>query len=366
MRKRRYGRSSIKKLGPSSGSQKSLPAQPAPPPPPVAKDTPFEFEDSESDAKQLDEDLESVTTTLRRDELMPGGTSVGNSWDVALKVVKKYRPVPWILWRLVHGVFGKTGALGSLDPITFDLVRPLILNAAQDKMLGAARKPDAPEITAQSRLEDLIKILGTDVAAALCVIHGVCRRISTSLAERIWRPILDDALMRAQIGYVMGENAPHFGRGRGMLAGFSGRSGLSILIAAGDLESAQRALEGLAAGLELREVGLKVYGCDPLQVAAMTLSAAGCSIDAALGIAAYGTQGRGLAPSSDKFRWLSAFAVAEALRMGELESVDERYWESLHFNQAGRDGLKEKIRQLQRKGPSWHWIIPRQEMPEEE
>ena len=256
-------------------------------------------------------------------------------------------------------MFGKPGKTGTVEPIAFDLVRPLILNAAKDKTLI---KDGVTIATPVVKIEEATKGLDLDVCAALCVVHGVCRRISVSLAERVWRPILEDALMRAQIGYHVGHHCPRFGRGRGMLAGFSGRCGLAVLIASGDLSKAQRALEGLASGMDIRKVGITVYGCDPLQVAAMTLSAAGCNIEAAFGVASFSSDGKDVAPKSEEFLWLSAFAISEHLRMGSTEQIEERYWQALGFELADRAALKEKIKILQRKGPSWGWIIAPQKL----
>ena len=50
-------------------------------------------------------------------------------------------------------------------------------------------------------LEEMI--LPSDVVAASSVIHAVCRRLGTRQFERIWRPILDDAILRARIGYLV-------------------------------------------------------------------------------------------------------------------------------------------------------------------
>ena len=310
-----------------------------------------DLENDESGEKALADELQSARGKLER-------TTPDGSWEIASKIVTRYRPVPWILWRVIHAVLGKPGQTPKPDPITFDIVRPLIFNAAKDKTLFVP-DPAAPPL---AKLEHIIPSLGADVGAALCVIHGVCRRISNSLSERVWRPILDDALMRGQLGYHVGKHCPKFGPGRGMLAGFSGRSGLAVLIASGDVQQAQRALEGLAAGSDIRDVGTSVYGCDPLQVAAMTLSAAGCNIEAAFGTAAFSTRGRDLAPRGEQYLWLSAFAVCENIRMGTPDRIEERYWEALGYNVAARGELRERSRMLQRKGPAWQWLIESQVM----
>lgn len=340
---------------PASANPQKEPA----PPPPQAEVAPFDVEDDQAQAQVLNEELENATVKLKGNITLSGADARLGSWDVAAAVVKKYRPVPWILWRLIHGLFGKPGKTGKVDPIAFDLVRPLILNASKDKTLMKSESLKAGSFT---RLDEAADAIELDVCAALCVVHGVCRRISVSLAERVRRPILDDALMRAQIGYHVGRHSDRFGRGRGILAGFSGRSGLAVLIASGDMTQAQRALEGLASGMDIRRVGITVYGCDPLQVAAMTLSAAGCSIEAAFGVASFSGEGKAVNAKSEEFLWLSAFAISEHLRMGTTEQIEERYWEALGYQLADRAAIKEKAKILQRKGPSWGWIIAPQKI----
>jgi len=307
-------------------------------------------DENESLEEMQVEELQGGALDAARHQIQSTGVAAG-SWEVAGNIVRNFRPVPWILWKVVRSVFGKSSQIGKPDSIVFDIVHPLVVQAARDKSLGGAE--DAMSLS----LEKAVQLTGTDTAAALCLMHGVCRRISSTLSERIWRPILDDALLRAQIGMFVGGNLERFGRGRGMLAGFSGRSGLAIQIASGDMNKAQRTLEGLAAGMAMRDVGMTIYGCDPLQVSAMTLAAAGVSSDAAIGTASYSTEGKNIPPSSTQFLWLSAFAIAERLRMGDVDRVENRYWDAFDLNQARRGELKQKVQQLQRKGHHWGWVI---------
>lgn len=170
---------------------------------------------------------------------------------------------------------------------------------------------------------------------------------------------MDDALLRCEIGYLVGERVPTFGAGRGMLAGFAGRCGLAILIACGTLDQARKALELLAGGSEIKNVGLNVYGCDPLQVSAMTLSAAGCGRDAAFGTVRYASpEAMLLTENQEQFQWLSAFTVVEKVRIGREREVDEKYWEALGFVLGqDRGDLVEVAESLARKGHSFSWII---------
>ncbi len=280
------------------------------------------------------------------------------SWDRAQDIVKKFRPVPWLVWQIVRAAFGKPGKSPELSFGVFNPLDRLILFAATHKVFAPANSNAGKKIY----LSEATARLGTDVAAALCFMHAICRRIGVMLPERIWRPILDDALIRARIGHMVGSRSS-FGRGRAMLAGFSGRSGLAIQIASGDLDQARKILEALAQGLDINQAGLFIYGCEPLQVAALALTASGCSREAAFGTASYTTKGDGIVPGSEEFSWLAAFSICEGLRMNDLTRVEPAHWAALSYGPNDRDELIKEIKLMQRKGHSLEWISwPQQAM----
>jgi hypothetical protein len=211
--------------------------------------------------EKVNKDLQEVESVLS--EKGGGYRSLGiESWQTATGIVQKVRPVPWLLWNIIHAVYGRSSEIGEPDPMSFSIVSNLIVYAVTDKTLARQQQKASGEVKLLSKA---VEMMGTDVAAALCFIHAVCRRVSTVLAERVWRPILDDALLRAHLGYRVGEGSELFGPGRGMLAGFSGRSGLAVQVASGDSAAASKALSGMASGVEMGEVCRRVYGCDPLQ-----------------------------------------------------------------------------------------------------
>jgi hypothetical protein len=315
----------------------------------------------------VDEQVKVAENTLRstiKDESLQQTSEAGeDSWAVASQLVREFRPVPWLVWRIVHAVIGKPNKIEKPDSITFDIFQPLLLKAAKDEVLTRGKSKE----TKVTRLDQAVKILGHDIAAAVCMIHSVCRKVKSAVSERVWKPILDDALIRAQIGFYVGSKQTKFGSGRGMLAGFSGRSGLAILIAQGAPKQAQHALEGLAKGSDMRDVGLKVYGCDPLQVSAMTLSAGGCSMDAAFGVASFNLAKR--ASDSNIFKdgsqleqWLTVFAMSEYLRIGEPKSISDHQWKLLDWeSEADQGELRQYAQKLTKKGHSMSWIIKKQD-----
>ena len=86
-------------------------------------------------------------------------------------------------------------------------------------------------------------------------------------------------------------------------------------------------MEELASGRDIGEVGLEIYGCDPLQVSAMMLSAGGCGRDAAFGTVSFAAKdGLAAVENEEQQVWLAAFTVCEKVRLGRTADLDERYW----------------------------------------
>jgi hypothetical protein len=273
------------------------------------------------------------------------------SWEKARALVEDFNPVPGFIWRLSNYVLGTPGQINrASEGLVFGL-RRLLFAAASDPILGIGTKVN--------NVHRAIEVLQPDVLAAAAVIHAICRRLSTRQFERIWRPILDDAMLRAQVGFYVGSENPHFGAGRGMLAGFAGRCGLAMLIASGELEQARRALEMLATGAEIKQVGMNLYGCDPLQVSAMTLSASGCGRDSAFGTVAYSSAGKvkDVSLTAGQVGWQAAFTITECVRTSRIQDVPENLWDALNFcDQQQKDALIERAKICLRRGHGWNWL----------
>lgn len=358
--------------------------------------------------KSVDDDFDDVlldddTQTRKKVEVekevaaeLPDGKN--ESWRVASRIVNRFKPVPRLVWVIIRAVYGRTGSNHKIDPMVFTDVEPLIMRAAKDKTLSTSQPPPPqsaapgaprqksvimsranmasieaanaaagePEEVEIKNLEHAVSILGPDVAASVCFIHAVCRRVANSVAEKVWRPILDDALLRAHMGYLTGKNSRIFGPGRGMMAGFCGRSGLAILIGSGSVEQAQSALGGLAAGVEIGEICTKVYGCNPLQVAAMAAVSAGFARDIAVGVGSYSAEDSAVVSGSEQDRWLAAFSIVENLRMNRKDEIDPNSWLVLAYSEAQKADLMRKIQNVQRKGHGWGWLTKPQLTAESE
>ncbi|MBX7138675.1 MAG: hypothetical protein K1X83_11895 [Oligoflexia bacterium] len=304
----------------------------------------------DSFALKLEETLRETEQAVLSLSAIANDAAQGKAWEISRRVVEGFKPVPWFIWRLSNFVLGKSGQVAEASEGLVFGMRRLLFAAASDSLLGAGEKVND--------VRNALKVVKPDVIAAVSVIHAVCRRLSSRPFERIWRPIVEDALLRARIGYYVGERSASFGAGRGMLAGFSGRSGLAILISSGELEQARQTLEMLATGALIRDVGYGVYRCDPLQVSAMTLSAAGCGRDAAFGTVSYASDDPwAVAANDEQLRWLAAFSLCEAIRMGQVKEIDPKYWELMGYSEVqSREHVIAEARKLVRRGHGWTWI----------
>ena len=309
--------------------------------------------DQDQFRRQMEESLSDTAQAVIERTGTPPESAEGRSWQRARQVVADFRPIPWFIWRLSNFVFSRPGRPTPFpEGFVFGL-RRLLCAVASDETLGTGSKV--------TEVRRALTVVPPDVIAAAAVIHAVCRRLVSRPHERIWRPILDDALLRAQIGHEVGGQRGDFGAGRGMLGGFAGRIGLAVLIAAGNADQAQRALEMLATGAGIAAVGLRIYECDPLQVSAMMLSACGCGRDAAFGTAAFASRDNPAQfPVDSELQglWLATLNLTEHVRMNRPGEIPGDHWSLLGFEvDTGRERVLQEAKQSVRRGHGWSWMI---------
>lgn len=296
-----------------------------------------ELEQTEVDIKQLSQ---SQQTSLNEDSLV-----------LAKEVVRKFQPVPQFIWRISHFTMGRAGRVNKLSDGNLFGLKKLVLAIGKDKVLGKG--------TSMLTTRAVVESVPSDVIAACAVIHAIGRRLHSKEFHAVWGPILDDAMMRAGVGYFVGTMSEDFGPGRGMLAGFAGRVGLAVLIASGTAEQAHNAITLLAGGRQIEEVAMELYGCEPLHVAAMILSAAGCGRESVIGVAAFtmASQDKESLGRAQKL-WLAALTITEKVRSGELAGIPESDWILMGYEVAAeRKELSEIVTTLKRRGHGWDWMI---------
>jgi hypothetical protein len=275
-----------------------------------------------------------------------------SSWSIAADVVKKIIPVPRLFWIIIHSVYGRSGEVRKVDPMTFTILENVILKATEDKELVTG-----DPVVGKINLTKAVNAIGCDVAASLCFIYSLSRRVSNQLNERIYRAIMDDALLRARLGVLLGREVPGVGLGKAVLAGFAGRAGLAVQLASGSEEQAKTALSGLATGKDISKVCFDVYGCDSLQVAALSLVAGGFSKDVALGISAFTLPSDELVPGTEHYNWLVLFSILENLRLNKLDAVPDSYWGMLSIDETTKEYIIKSSQKVYRTGHKFNWIL---------
>jgi hypothetical protein len=225
-----------------------------------------------------------------------------------------------------------------------------MVGIGQDSILGLGQ--------AKVSSNEVVTSVASDIIAATAIIYAVSRRLQAMPFVQLWGPMLDESLLRANLGFCVGQMSENFGIGRAMLAGFAGRIGMVVLIASGDESQAEQAVSRLARKASLSETAREVYGCDQAHVSAMLLSAAGCSKDAILGIGAFGLSKRaqvGLDSYSEL--WLSALTIIEHVLDSSTFLIDEKTWIVLGFDEAGeREELVKISKTLKLSGHPWQWL----------
>ncbi|HMO17927.1 MAG TPA: hypothetical protein PKA63_06145 [Oligoflexia bacterium] len=279
--------------------------------------------------------------------------NASSSWIVAADIIKKVRPIPWVFWIMIRSVYGYAGQVREVDPMTFTMIEKLIMRACQDQDLVSEEYRDLTP----TKLTQALEFIGSDVAASLCFIHSVGKRVSINLSERIFRAIMDDAFLRCRLGVVLGQHSPEAGIGRCLLAGFTGRAGLAVQLASGTEDQAKIALAGLATGKDISKVCVDVYKCDPLQVAALSLVAGGCSKEIALGVAAFSLPSEEVAPGTEQYKWLTLFSILENIRLNRFENISKESWHSVGISTQAQASISKKTQNVFRKGHAFNWLL---------
>ncbi len=296
----------------------------------------------------------SIAVDQTCDDLIGAAQGFGQpaAFQAATDIVKEFRPVPWFVWRLTNFLFSPASAKKKL-PEGFVLgLRRLLFATASDSVFGKGEKVNS--------LREALAILEPEVVGAVSAMHAICRRLSNAQStDRIWRPILDDALIRARIGFHVGSAHQEFGGGRGMLAGFISRIGLAIAIARGGEERAHEALELMALGKDSGYVGTDLYGCHPLYIGAMVLAAIGCGGNASLGALAYlASSPHDIVSNFEQRQWLACNSIVEALRTGTTAAVPDQDWAVFSLeNKDAQEALVKASRVYIRRDHGLYWLV---------
>ncbi len=323
--------------------------------PPLDENDGAALDGSEVDNKEYYEKLSKEFVVTER-KLTQGDTpsislNSEKSWEAAGGIVSEVHPVSKIVWVIIRAVFSKPGIIREAHPGVFFPLDSVLCYAANQRPFLTKKEKEKVTLTT------VIPLLGVDVCAALCLIHAICRRVSASMGERHWRPILETGLRRAQAGYYLGNNSSGFGRGRCMIAGFMTVTGLAVSLVRASEERREEILDLLQGGNDLDSLSLDELGCSPLQIAAITLSAAGCGKEGALALTSLSVGAPSSDQESEEYRWIAALKLTVQLLGPEAEKAEEKYWRALGIvDEEGREGVLGELKNVTRKPYNWHWL----------
>jgi hypothetical protein len=304
------------------------------------------------EAEALKERIDNSIDSARND-LLSSCSSYANEDNliVASDIIRQFKPVPWFIWRLTNYVFSQNSGRKDL-PEGFVLgLRRLLFAAASDPALGSGEKVNSLRIA--------LETLAPCTIAAITAIHGICRKLVASEHERLWRPVLDDALIRARIGYLIGKKDSEFTPGKGMLAGFVGSAGLAVMFASSSENRASAVLEMVAKGTDVGDAADDIYGCHSLIVGAMLLSAIGCGSNAASGVmASLSSTPHEIINNNEQAHWLAATDIVEAVRTGASKQVPSISWRSLGIElESSQQEIVKNSKKYIRNDHGLHWLV---------
>ncbi len=301
-------------------------------------------------ASQIERSLETAEKEIR--DLAHSRASVESDASLlqARRIIAAFRPVPPIIWRLCNFSIGRPGNINKLTTGHAFGLKKLMVAIGHDPLLGLDHS--------RASSNDVVAGVSSDIIAAASVMYAVSRRLRAMPFSKLWEPMLQEALLRANLGFCVGQMSSSFGVGRAMLAGYAGRIGIVALIASGTELQAEEAVAVLARKASLSQTAREVYGCEPAHVAAMLLSAAGCSKDANLGVGAFGlSKMTQLGLDASSMLWLSALTIIDHVLDGRAFEIEERMWLALGFDEIGeRDELSKIAKTLKREGHPWGWL----------
>jgi len=294
---------------------------------------------------------ESAKSALADEKNTPA--SAERSWARARDILESFEPVIAPIRRICEIAIGDAFQINPIYEGAIIPLRSIVIACGQDSILSAFSSGDKAKVSARQVLE----AMPSDVIAAALVLHSVSRRVNNSHLESVWRTFLNEALQRAAIGWTVGKGNPAFGSGRAMLAGFSSRAGLAMVVASGTEQQAAHFLNRLQEGESLRDTCLSVYEVNPVHVGALVVLAAGCGPSACMGI-------RGCAdfqprPPEDEAEllWWGTHLLIDQLATRSLESISPILWDIVGIKEvADQKEVYSFVEQLSKQQHSWDWL----------
>lgn len=276
------------------------------------------------------------------------------SWARAQEVVAAIQPIITPIRHICQTTLGDPSKINGLLEGAIIPLRRIVLACGHDSILAEdAREHDAP-LSVRQVLENL----PSDVIAAALVVHSVGRRLRGRFKVGMAGAFIEEALTRAAMGLVVGKILERFGAGRAMLAGFSSRAGMAMIVAEGSDTQAMMLLEKFYSSESLQDACLDIYRVDPLHVGALLLLAAGCGSGACMGIVGC-SMSDSVPPSDDnQLLWWAVHLLIDQIATKHFKDIPDIVWETLGFKSLNeRQDVYDLMQAVAVRGNGWLWLI---------
>ena len=264
------------------------------------------------------------------------------------------QPVINPIQRICQTTIGHPERINKLLEGAIIPLRRVVIACGQDSFLaeGIARDGNPPSA------RQVLETLPSDVIAASLVLYSVDRRLRGRLIESVGEAFLNEALVRAAMGFVVGDGLDRFGRGRSMLAGFSSRAGLAMIVSEGTEAQAAELINQIEVSDSLQRACVSVYEVDPLHVGALVLLAAGCGMTAYSGILGCSTS-HSAPPSGDaEILWWAVHLLIDQVATKSFEEIPEIVWETLGFTDLPeRQDIYNVMHGVSAREYRWSWLL---------
>ena len=245
-------------------------------------------------------------------QILSTGGEPDPTWTRAQELVQQHIDLPTTVGQLV-----RSGWSEKATPT--DLVRLIggakinvgcLLQAAE--YYGDGRKPDAAYIIRA------VDKLGVKFSSVVITVNLIVRLLLRSKPPPLWRGLTREFMSSIEVGMKFGERVPAIGSPAGALMGAARYFGLSVLLIHDKKAFKEWRLAEKTHGKVGRKKELELFGCEPYQVAALTLQRLGFGVQiaagAALAIGDINPQHLSLAP--ELLSWKAAIEWIDALRLG--------------------------------------------------
>lgn len=285
------------------------------------------------------------------------------TWDNARAIVQNNLAVPPTLPRVIKtGWEGLASQADYLKLVGGSRINAgCLLSAAQ--IMSDGRKPSFPDVV------QALNSLGMGYASVVLAVNTLTRRFLKSRPAPLWKSVLKDMMSSVEIGYILGSKVAGFGPPGGALMGFAEHAGLLLLCIDNPKGFKEWRFQTQRSGRLGRRAEIDFFGCEPYQVAALTIQALGFGVESAVGTAlgVGRLDPQHLADDPKINCWRAALLWIDALKRGRDFPAQSAMRDFFKEIAPPRDAssknltlgvLYTEVAKVKNNGSDWTWHLP--------